>query len=64
MKATINWENGTQDDITFIQYEKMRWQSEEYECIQKVLNDLKAPMNDLNGECLSAVGRIYKLLNK
>ena len=57
----VNSSNGGEQSLTFQRLSQLEHDSEEYHCVQSVLDDLGIPSVDNDGE-LSAVGRIKLLL--
>jgi len=49
---------------SFEQLEKDKFQSEEFWCAMKILDDMKIPREDNEGKTYSLVGRIKQLHNK
>lgn len=60
--VVIKFEDGSNSIMTFEQFEKMKYQSEEFECLSMVLNEKKVPSEDENGNSFSLVGRVNKYL--
>jgi hypothetical protein len=42
--------------------EKIKWEAEEYHCVNEFLNKLNVPKEDANGRTYSTVGRIQELM--
>lgn len=60
--VSISFEDGSFTTMSFAEYERMRYESTEYRCVQMVLDDLNAPLVDEESQIpLSAVGRIYRI---